>query len=385
MVNAASDPDQPKTIWAYDPHLAPELQFDIRRARIETLIDDALESKNESVMRAALEELRRMGEPFLNWAGKTERSSFEVDTVSLYVHERIDPASILGAVAKRVKSAKAGGPAGQLGLFSAPFETLPLRHAIDFYRHEKGWANRLIAGDSLLVMNSLIQKESMAGQVQMIYVDPPYGIKYGSNFQPFTNKRDVKDRSDEDLTQEPEMIKAFRDTWELGLHSYLTYLRDRLLIAKGLLHESGSIFVQISDENLHHVRELMDEVFGSSQFVALITVAKTSSATSELLPGVSDYLIWYAREIDKVKYHPLYQSKEVGGEGSAQYSSIQLPDGRRKRVSNVESALTETPDGTRVFRLDNMTSNRLPVAFRSRLWVDRSVQQVASGRPVKRA
>ena len=199
-----------------------------------------------------------MGSPYLQWTGKAERTSFEVDTVSLHVHERIDPMSILSAVSKRQgkKSDKAAHRGGiQPGLFEAPFESLPLREAVDFYKHDRGWANRLVAGDSLLVMNCLLQKESMAGQVQMIYIDPPYGIKYGSNFQPFTNKRDVKDRSDEDLTQEPEMIKAFRDTWELGIHSYLTYLRDRLLLAKDLLSETGSVFVQISDENLHHVRE----------------------------------------------------------------------------------------------------------------------------------
>src|SRR5690606_17040540 len=156
----------------------------------------------------------------------------------------------------------------QPGLFEAPFESVPLRSALDFYKHDRGWANRLVAGDSLLVMNSLLQKEGMAGQVQMIYIDPPYGIKYGSNFQPFTNKRDVKDRSDADLTQEPEMIKAFRDTWELGIHSYLTYLRDRLLLAKDLLSDTGSVFVQISDENLHYARELCNEVFGATSFVS---------------------------------------------------------------------------------------------------------------------
>jgi adenine-specific DNA-methyltransferase len=143
----------------------------------------------------------------------------------------------------------------------------PLREAIEFYKHKENWSNRLIAGDSLLVMNSLLEKEGMGGKVQMVYFDPPYGIKYGSNFQPFVNKRDVKDEKDEDLTSEPEMIKAFRDTWELGIHSYLTYLRDRLLLAKELLHESGSIFVQISDENVHHVREILSEVFGSENFV----------------------------------------------------------------------------------------------------------------------
>jgi adenine-specific DNA-methyltransferase len=243
MVHVQNDPDQPKTVWRYDPHLDPALEFDGTRAKIEELIDDALGSGDTDKMRDALIELKRLQQPYLTWSGKAERTNFEVDTVSLHVHERIDPASILAAVRKRLKGEDGGKErAIQQGLFDAPFESLPLRQALDFYKHEKNWSNRLITGDSLLVMNSLLQKESMAGQVQMIYVDPPYGIKYGSNFQPFTNKRDVKDGADADLTQEPEMIKAFRDTWELGIHSYLTYLRDRLLLAKDLLHESGSVF-----------------------------------------------------------------------------------------------------------------------------------------------
>jgi adenine-specific DNA-methyltransferase len=162
----------------------------------------------------------------------------------------------------------------QGSLFESPGENPPLREAIDFYQHAHAWSNRLIAGDSLLVMNSLLEKEGMTGKVQMVYIDPPYGIRYGSNFQPFVNKRDVKDGSDEDLTQEPEMIRAFRDTWELGIHSYLTYLRDRLLLARELLHESGSCFVQISDENVHLVRNLMDEVFRAKNVIALITFSR---------------------------------------------------------------------------------------------------------------
>ena len=274
LVNEASDPEQAKTPWAYDPHLDPALQFDSARAGAEKLIDDALAGDDPAAMRHALEALRRMSAPYLQWTGKAERTSFEVDTVSLHVHERIDAMSILSAVSKRQKSGKAAAAPLQIGLFEAPFESMPLRAAVDFYKHDRGWANRLVAGDSLLVMNSLLQKEGMAGQVQMIYLDPPYGIKYGSNFQPFTNKRDVKDRSDADLTQEPEMIKAFRDTWELGIHSYLTYLRDRLLLAKDLLSETGSVFVQISDENLHHVREMCDEIFGPENF--LRKLCKTS-------------------------------------------------------------------------------------------------------------
>ena len=249
LVSEASDPEQAKTVWTYDPHLDPTLQFDSARAGAEKLIEDALAGDDPAVMRSCLEELRRMSAPYLQWTGKAERTSFEVDTVSLHVHERIDAMSILSAVSKRQgkKGDKAATAGFQPGLFEAPFESLPLRTAVDFYKHDRGWANRLVAGDSLLVMNSLLQKEGMAGQVQMIYIDPPYGIKYGSNFQPFTHQRDVKDRSDADLTQEPEMIKAFRDTWELGIHSYLTYLRDRLLLAKDLLSETGSVFVQISD------------------------------------------------------------------------------------------------------------------------------------------
>src|SRR5690606_36253186 len=224
----------------------------------------------------------RMQAPYLNWAGKAERTSFEIDTVSLHVHERVDPATILANARKRLKGEKAGEVWRQADLFAAPFENLPLRDALDFYKHEKGWSNRLIAGDSLLVMNSLLQKESMAGKVQMIYFDPPYGIKYGSNFQPFVNKKDVKDKSDKDLTQEPEMLKAFRDTWELGIHSYLTYMRDRLLLAKDLLNETGSIFVQISDENVHRVRELMDEIFGAENLCSLIYFSTTTGQASSL-------------------------------------------------------------------------------------------------------
>ncbi len=217
LVRAENDPEQPKTVWKYDPHLDPALQFDVGRAGVETLIDNALASGDAAVMHAALAELKALGQPYLAWAGKAERTSFAVDTVSLHGHERIDPARVLAAVKKAISEPAA--PA-QPGLFDAPFKPVPLTQALDFYRHPLGWANRLVAGDSLLVMNSLLQKESMAGQVQMIYFDPPYGIKFGSTFQPFTGQRDVKDGADADLTQEPETIKAFRDTWELGIHSY---------------------------------------------------------------------------------------------------------------------------------------------------------------------
>ena len=364
LVNETTDPPAGKTTWRYDPHIDPALGFDVGRAQVEKLIDDALASGDEAAMRAALEELKRAGSPYLNWAGKAERTSFDIDTVSLHVHERVDPMSILSAVRKRMKEGKAKPGGMQPGLFDAPFENLPLRDAIDFYKHERGWANRLVAGDSLLVMNSLLQKESMAGQVQMIYIDPPYGIKYGSNFQPFVGKRDVKDRKDEDLTQEPEMIKAFRDTWELGIHSYLTYLRDRLLLAKDLLHESGSVFVQISDENLHHVREVMDDVFGTGNALSIVTVVKTSAQESDELPNVCDYLLWYARNRGALKLNKLWQAKEATDPGVADYNMLRMADNRLERMSSEQqSDWTTVPTGDRIVTLDNIVSQRPPGDF----------------------
>ena len=314
LVTPDDDADERTTRYVWDPHIDPALQFDVGRAQVENLIDAALASGDEGTMRAALEQLKRQAAPYLNWSGKAERTSFEVDTVSLHVHERIDPATILTALKKRIKPGKVGEtpPQYQDDFFQAWFDrALPLHEAIEFYKHDRGWANRLIAGDSLLVMNSLLQKEAMAGQVQMIYIDPPYGIRYGSNFQPFVNKRDVKDRKDEDLTQEPEMIKAFRDTWELGIHSYLTYLRDRLLLAKELLHESGSVFVQISDVNLHRVRDLLDEVFGLDNFVSQISYSTTTGTADALLGNDHDHLVWFSKSKKQLKYRQLYLEKSV--------------------------------------------------------------------------
>jgi adenine-specific DNA-methyltransferase len=293
-------------------------------------------------------------DPQLVWAGKKEHTSFEVPTVSLHVHETIDPRTIIEAVRKR------NGLPLQPSLFERPDEKLPLRDAIDFYKHPHGWSNRLIAGDSLLVMNSLVEKEGMAGHVQMVYIDPPYGIKYGSNFQPFVNKRDVKDGKDEDLTQEPETIRAFRDTWELGIHSYLSYLRDRLLVARDLLTESGSIFVQIGDENIHLARNVLDDVFESSNFCSVITIAKTAGATSDLMPGIGDYLVWYAKDKKQVKYRQLYREKE-DGEGDNEYRFLLMPDGTSRTMTREERAAPETiPVGAERFRPSATTSQRPP-------------------------
>ena len=250
-------------------------------------------------------------DPQLVWVGKAERTSFEVPTVSLHVQERIDPKTIIEAVRANGNGRGATPRLIQQSLFDQPTENPPLRQAIDFYKHPHGWSNRLISGDSLLVMNPLLEKEGMAGKVQMVYIDPPYGIRYGSNFQPFVNRRDVKDGRDEDPTQKPEMIRAFWDTWELGIHSYLTYLRDRLLPARELLHETGSCFVQIGDQNAHIVRCTCDEVFGTENFIAVIAFKKTTSQTSGVLAGTCDYLVWYAKKADSVKYRPLYKEREL--------------------------------------------------------------------------
>ncbi|TPJ22646.1 site-specific DNA-methyltransferase [Mesorhizobium sp. B2-7-2] len=357
MVHAGTDPDGDKTGWAYDPHLDPVLNFDSARAGIEKLIDDALASDDLQRMKSALTELKRLQQPYLNWSGKAERTSFEVDTVSLHVHERVDPATILANAARRLKGKDAGAQWRQPDLFAAPFENLPLRQALHFYSHEKGWSNRLVAGDSLLVMNSLLTKESMARKVQMIYIDPPYGIKYGSNFQPFTNKRDVKDRSDADLTQEPEMIKAFRDTWELGIHSYLTYLRDRLVLAKDLLHDSGSVFVQISDENIHRVRSVIAEVMGEENFVAEIPFKTTSAFTSSNLSRSADFIIWYARDLQKLKYRQLYLEKSLADDRGGRFTRLLEVDGRRRVLTTQERADPSfTPADSMIYRHDNLFS-----------------------------
>jgi adenine-specific DNA-methyltransferase len=288
-------------------------------------------------------------DPQLVWAGKAEHTSFEVPIVSLHVHERIDPRRIIETVRKKEE-----GPI-QLSLFEE--QKKPLREAIEFYKHKENWTNRLIAGDSLLVMNSLLEKEGMGGKVQMVYFDPPYGIKYGSNFQPFVNKRDVKDGNDEDLTAEPEMIKAFRDTWELGIHSYLTYLRDRLLLARELLHETGSIFVQISDENVHHVRELMDEVFGAGNFVSQIYFATTSGFATSALSRVGDYLLWYAKDKPQLKYRQLFFEKANLLTGDEAYKYLEVPDGTRRPMTREErDGSLAVPKGARIYRLGDLQS-----------------------------
>ncbi|MDO4547199.1 MAG: DNA methyltransferase, partial [Clostridia bacterium] len=324
-------------------------------------------------------------DPTLDWAGKAEGISFDVPTSSIHIHESIKPHSIIARVTKEYSDRIKGQLAGQVSMFEAetPSERLRRRReTIEFYKHGVDWTNRLIAGDSLVIMNSLLEKEGMAGQVQMVYIDPPYGIKYGSNFQPFVDKRDVKDKKDEDLSQEPEMIKAFRDTWELGIHSYLTYLRNRLLLARELLADTGSVFVQISDENVHHVREICDEVFGSTHFISQIFLKKTTGAgaPSDLLTpaSVGDYIVWYSKNEKSIKYRRQYMPKDISTDNKYRY--VLLPDGTRVSISDYAKEkgenirLDNLPANIKVYRLDNLTSQsggdnaRFPVEFNGKTY-----------------
>lgn len=342
----------------------PELFWKHKYATDERLgglldqLDAALKSGDTAAARNLLEQTR---ETIQQRYTLEDDDSRQIDIRSLYRHEHISPEQVMSGlwrVAGPESPATGHSPqATQLELFGNAIAHEELDKVGDYYTHSDGWTNRLIQGDSHLVMSSLLEREGMAGQVQCIYIDPPYGIKYGSNWQMRLNNRTVTDGKDEDLSGEPEQIKAFRDTWELGIHSYLGYLRDRLLVARQLLHESGSCFVQISDENVHLVRCLMDEVFGSENFVSLITFTKTSSQTVVLLPGTADYLLWFAKDKPNAKYRPLYKPKEFGGDGADKYDQVELPDGIRRAMSRDEKEKpTILPKGSRIYRLDNLMS-----------------------------
>lgn len=275
----------------------------------------------------AVERLKSIEKPFLNWAGKAERLSFDVPTLPLFIHERLSTKAIL----ETLKDHKRDTQTDMFDLFGDPQHPIA-DQVLRAYEHRDKWVNRMILGDSLIVMNSLLCYEGLGGQVQMIYVDPPYGVQFGSNFQPFVRKRDVTHNDDEDMTREPEMVQAYRDTWELNLHSYLSYLRDRLLISRELLSPTGSVFVQISDENLHHVREVLDSVFGAENFISIITFAKTTQFSGKTLSSVADYILWYAKDAERAKFRQPYTLKEAGSEGASKYRPVEtyrsIPKGR---------------------------------------------------------
>lgn len=287
-------------------------------------------------------------DPQLVWRGKDDRADGLItDAPPIYIQEKIDPRVLIENLRR---TAAAGQPEPEATLFDT-FDGLDELDKIDFYRHAANWSNRMILGDSLQVMASLAEREQLRGKVQTIYLDPPYGIKFGSNWQVSARNRDVKDGKAEDTAREAEQIKAFRDTWELGIGSYLTYLRDRLTVARDLLTESGSVFVQIGDENVHLVRSVLDEIFGPENFVSQITFAKTSSATAQFLPGTADYLLWFARDVERVKFRRLYDAKALGGAGGGEY--------RYKLTDSGRVVSVDDPAPGRVFRYDNMTSPRV--------------------------
>ena len=299
-------------------------------------------------------------DPQLVWKGKDQQDNepLEVPAVPIYIQEKIHPQAIIDDF-KRSAAQPEDERDTQLTLFS-DFNGLPddFDKRVDFYHHEGNWSNRLILGNSLLAMTSLAEKEGLKGKVQMVYMDPPYGIKFGSNWQVSTRKRDVKDGNAGDVTRQPEQVQAFRDTWKLGIHSYLPYLRDRMVVARDLLTESGSIFVQIGDENVHLVRCLLDEVFGRENFIAQIATAKTSGQSDSTLAQVADFVLWYARNVNAAKTRKLFQSKDLGGEGASKYSLVEFADGTRTTVAKAMDQDGNLPSDSRAYRLSDMTSTR---------------------------
>jgi len=310
-----------------------------------------LEAEERDPIQAAYERRNRELDPQLVWRGKDMQdwSDLVVQAPPLYIQEKVHPKALIDDL-KRCSEAEKKAADPQLDLF-ADFNGLGDEAAkTEFYQHDANWTNRMILGDSLQVMASLAEREGLRGQVQCIYLDPPYGIKFNSNFQWSTTSRDVKDGKTEHITREPEQVKAFRDTWRDGIHSYLTYLRDRLTVARELLSESGSIFVQIGDENVHRVRNLMDEIFGEENFAALITFRKKMMPLgSDVAEGVSDYIIWYSKNRKSIKSRPIFQEKKV--EGDLAWSYVMTTDGLRDRIlKKYRNDHSLIPDGARVYQ-----------------------------------
>ena len=360
----------PKT-FRYDSSLSPALDWDATnsvREQGETLLKQVLDAQSLVEAKSAASKLKSLSKPFLNWAGKAERLSFDVPTLPLFIHERLSTKAIIETLAGH----KTDKQEDMFALFGDPQRSIT-EQVLKAYEYQDDWTNRMILGDSLVVMNSLLHYEGMGGQVQMIYMDPPYGVRFGSNFQPFVRKRDVSHNDDEDMTREPEMVKAYRDTWELGLHSYLTYLRDRLLLARDLLTSSGSLFVQIGDQNLHHVREVMDEVFGPENFVGLISFQTKIPLGTTYIAGVCDYILWYSRDLALTKFRRLFILKGVGSD--SQFNMVELPDGERRAMTAEEKANPQLlPRNAKVFTsLDLSSSGRtescvFPFKFKEKVY-----------------
>jgi adenine-specific DNA-methyltransferase len=332
-----------------------------RRSNIPTAeFESVMADEEKAPIRVAYERRNRDLDPQLVWRGKDEQdwSDLVVAAPPLYIQEKVHPKVLIDDLRRRSQArADAAAQFDQLNLFADFNGIADTATATEFYKHDANWTNRMILGDSLQVMASLAEREGLRGKVQCIYIDPPYGIKFNSNFQWSTTSRDVKDGNREHITREPEQVKAFRDTWRDGIHSYLTYLRDRLTVARDLLAESGSIFVQIGDENVHRVRAVMDEVFGDENFISLIAFLKTSSSTTNELASTSDYIIWYARSKAGIKFRAPTIPKTLEGPGGGEYRSVIMPDGTISRLTDREVLAPETlPENARIFRLDTVTS-----------------------------
>ena len=314
-----------------------------------------MRAEEQTPVRLTYERRNRDLDPQLVWRGKDEQdwSDLVVNAPPLYIQERVHPKVLVDDLMRESRNGR-GSDGYQTDMF-ADFNGLPSEDAkTEFYQHDANWSNRMILGDSLQVMASLAEREGLRGQVQCIYVDPPYGIKFNSNFQWSTTSRDVKDGNASHITREPEQVKAFRDTWRDGIHSYLTYLRDRLTVARDLLADSGSIFVQIGDENVHRVRELMDEVFGEDNFCSLISYKTSVGLGSQGLDNTANYLVWYCKNREVRKFRPILRQTIPGEEGASRYRTVWLPDIREYRV---EDPTAETlPNGARLFRDQGMTS-----------------------------
>ena len=366
------DARKPAKSYRYDSSLAPELCWDENGERemaewLLNLIAEAADKGEQALfaetqrwqgtdetfssLAECIARLKSLTQPFLNWTGKAERQQISIPAIPLFVHERHSTQAIL----ETLESYKAAGT--MLDLFGDP--ELDVADKLDAYEHKGPWTNRMVLGDSLQVMNSLLEYEGLGGQVQMIYMDPPYGVKFGSNFQPFVRKNSVDHGKDDDMIREPEMVKAYRDTWELGLHSYLTYLRDRLLIAKDLLTDSGSIFVQISDTNMHRIRNVLDEVFGENNFVSMISYSTTGGFATKALSRTGDYIIWYARDLDRIKFNRIYTPKNnpLFKETKTKYDQLELQNGTRRPLSKAEKdGDVEIPEASKIYHLDNLIS-----------------------------
>ena len=347
----------PKAEYTYSPRRPPELRFDPtgRTDELPELLATARQRKLTEAEAWALAKALRVHEPWLEWAGKREARSFAVDPVALHIHERVSAQAILKVAAREDLNRS---------LFADPEQEY--NEAVQFYKHDVDWSNRLILGDSLQVMSSLARREDLAGKVQMIYIDPPYGIKFKSNFQPEIGNREVKDK-ETDLTREPEMVRAYRDTWTLGVHSYLAYLRDRLIVARDLLTDTGSIFVQIGDENVHLVRGVLDEVFGRQNFFLSIIIKKKSATTPT--DPINDYLLWFAKDSEaaKLRVKPIFEARR-DPDDDPKFNTLVSPDGAHVRLDQLidtdPSALVAT--GWRWARVNYPVVSQHPSEERSR-------------------